>query len=92
MALDVVAAVIQEGYLPKISGGKATWVVSSREPFAVCAQEWTAPRAIGLPKEADWLLDDCGQFRLHFSYVAQIDPSVALDVLSHCTFDAAGVR
>src|SRR5262245_30955230 len=90
-ALDVVAAVLQHGYLPKISGGKATWAASSREPFALYAQEWTSAKSIGTPKGIDWLASDGGELRLHFSYIAQVDPNVALDVLSRCTFDAASV-
>jgi hypothetical protein len=90
-AVEIAAAVIQQGYLPKIEGGAATWVASSREPFAVYAQEWPAPKAIGLPRGADWLSTDGRELRIHFSYVAQIDPTLVLDVLTRCTFAAANV-
>lgn len=91
-ALDVVKEVLRQGYLPSISGGRASWVVSSREPFAVCAQEWAEPKTWGMPKPIDWLARAGNELRLHFSYLAQIIPDNVLEVLSRCTFSAIDDR
>jgi hypothetical protein len=45
---ELLAVVMADGYLPRISGGQATWVVASSsatagdalQPIAVCAQQW----------------------------------------------------
>lgn len=34
------------GYLAAIAGGKATWVVCSRAPIAVMAQQWKHPKLL----------------------------------------------
>jgi hypothetical protein len=84
-ALEIFEEVLRPPYLPRISGGRATWVVSSREPFAVCAQEWPAPKPIKLKRPTEWLLRDGKALRLHFSYIAQVDPNVVVDALSCCS-------
>lgn len=41
---DVVAKVISTRYLPRISGGRATWIVeASSQPIAVLAQQCKPP-------------------------------------------------
>ena len=66
---EVLAEVRRLGYLARISGGKATWVVEASAPLAVVAQQWEAPEILpagaaltGLPSE------------LHFRYLEQEDP------------------
>jgi hypothetical protein len=88
-AVDVVKEVLLRNYLPSISGGMATWVGSSREPFAVCAQQWMEPKSIRLPKSTEWLSSGSSGVRLHFSYLVQVDPDVVLKILNCCTFNAS---
>jgi hypothetical protein len=79
---QILVAVIKSNYLPKISGGYATWSVTSAIPVAVMAQQWTEPRMLFLlPKDLENL--DCmnGVLRLHFNYHAQIEPETVLKVL-----------
>ncbi|HRX87300.1 MAG TPA: hypothetical protein P5572_19920, partial [Phycisphaerae bacterium] len=83
-ALEIVEEILRRKYLPSISGGRATWVVTSGAPFAVCAQEWAAPQAIGLQNVVRSLVRDDDKVRLHFSYLAQFDPDVVREVLSRC--------
>jgi hypothetical protein len=78
----LVASVLRSYELPQIHGGKATWCLSSRRPIAVVAQQWPSPRMV--PWQAR-PVSDCkivdGVVRLHFSYLVQIDPDVAYEVL-----------
>ena len=69
--------------LPLIGGGHATWVVSSGVPLAVVAQQWQEPRLLkGVLDLAN--CDRKGETTLvHVSYLAQIDPSCAAEVLDH---------
>ena len=87
---DLISQILKSDYLPSISGDKATWVAVSHEPIAVCAQEWSAPIMLGwraVPLGA--LAQDAGKARIHFSYLAQLDPDFALNVLKRCAFKAA---
>lgn len=90
-ALALVGEVLKHSYLPGIAGGKATWVVTSHEPFAVCAQEWAEPKNLRLPAPIETLATEGGEIRLHFSYIGQVDPMVALNVLRACAFDLDSV-
>jgi hypothetical protein len=79
------------GYdLPRIGMGQATWCLASGSPLAVVAQQWSEPKIIA---SAISRLTDCdiehGVVRLHFSYLAQIDPTIAFDVLSRLRLKAA---
>lgn len=79
---QLVRTICQAAKLPSITGGKATWCLASRVPLAVIAQQWPAPRMIGLmpPKLSD-LDADAKSIRLHFSYFAQQDPDTVFEVL-----------
>ncbi len=68
--------------LPRIAGGKATWALSSNIPLAVVAQEWQEP-SIFFRVESDRKRLDISdnEIRLHWSYFAQRDPSVVMEVL-----------
>jgi hypothetical protein len=89
--LALVLEVLKQNYLPSISGGKATWVVSSHKPFAVCAQGWSKPKLVGLPPDITELATKDRVTRLHFSYIGQIEPEIVFDVLWHCKFDLPNV-
>ena len=45
---------IKNKYLPKISGGKATWIVRSCASIAVIAQEWELPKTLLGSDELAW--------------------------------------
>lgn len=74
--LRTLIAVIQDmDYLPRISGGKATWVVySSGKPLGVFAQQWSEPNLTVTPES---IVDQhFGNIepRLLFRYWCQADP------------------
>jgi hypothetical protein len=78
-----IAAVVASGYLPHVSGGRATWSVSSGRVLAVVAQEWPAPRMLwGVDRSLCGLDVVRGTLRMHFSYHAQLDPQLVHDVLA----------
>ena len=78
----IVLAVIGSYSLPRISGGRATWCLSSSVPLAVVAQEWDEPRFLPrLPRLAEADGAAPARLELHFSYFAQMDPEVVFDVL-----------
>lgn len=79
-----VASVVSGGYLARIAGGRATWVLETDAgtPIAVTAQQWSEPRFLA-PGEA--AVADCaaeeGTVRWHFRYLAQEDPAAVFDRL-----------
>lgn len=91
-ALDPIGRVIAARYLASIQGGQATWVAVSHRPIAVCAQQWPAPRLIfWRPVDCKELLRAKDGVRLHFSYLAQLDPDLvhrALQRTAHTAGDA----
>jgi len=78
----ILTHIYRSGYLPLISGGKATWSVASRIPLAVIAQERAMLKMLsqfevsmnGLDTQEDLI-------RIHFSYHAQEDPDVVYNIL-----------
>ncbi|MFF4529376.1 hypothetical protein ACFY1P_08910 [Streptomyces sp. NPDC001407] len=74
-AVEVITAVVADGYLPPIAGGRAVWVVVSGadRSLAVVAQEWAEPRPL-TDGWGDALPDEGSPVRLHFRYLAQEDP------------------
>ncbi|MCX4746123.1 hypothetical protein OG455_11420 [Kitasatospora sp. NBC_01287] len=78
-ALDAAAvAALAAGYLARIGGGLATWVLRAADgtALAVLAQQWPAPRPLGpRPPALAALADPDGVVRLHFDYLAQRDPA-----------------
>lgn len=79
-----IAKILATRYLPRVSGGKATWSVTSRRILAVVAQEWRAPRLLWSADSSYRGLDTAGgKLRLHFNYHAQQSPDVVLEILSH---------
>jgi hypothetical protein len=69
---------IRDGYLPIISGGKATWVAMSGrrgKPLAVVAAQWKSPQlVVDFGTEVGAIGDS-----LHFRYLTQRDPQEVLD-------------
>ena len=78
---QAVRLILDAGYLPSISGGRATWSVASGLPIAVVAQQWTEPRVLFFAGDEKALDRSANLLRLHFSYFAQREPDVVLDVL-----------
>jgi hypothetical protein len=79
----LIRHVISEADLPDISGGKATWCISSKIPLAIIAQQWAEPKPVTFfaPKLSE--LDIRGDvFRAHISYFAQQDPTLVLEILA----------
>jgi hypothetical protein len=74
-ALELVAAALRACPLPRIAGGKATWLIElSGEYIGVVAQQWTAPR-LTIPPDADaGALCDGKAAVLHFRYHCQSNP------------------
>ncbi len=81
---EVVAACLDISPLPNISGGKATWCLSSGVPLAVIAQQWTTPKLVSqFAPPIDHLdIDKDGTLRLHFTYFVQRDPHDVRNILS----------
>ena len=78
----LVTAVTGSYSLPGISGGKATWVLSSGTSLAVIAQQWSRPRLVCWEAIRISELDvNAGVLGLHFTYLAQIPPDQAVNVL-----------
>ncbi|WP_144123026.1 hypothetical protein [Catellatospora sichuanensis] len=71
---DVVDHVLASGYLARIAGGEATWLVVVERVHAVVAQQWST---------ASWLTDPQSQApdSIHFQYLAQRDPREVLAVM-----------
>jgi len=85
----LVTAVTGAYPLACISGGKATWVLSSGIPIAVIAQEWSAPLLVcGEATGLSELDAKAGVLGLHFSYLAQIPPEQAVAVLKRLSLRA----
>jgi hypothetical protein len=84
-----IAIVVGSGYLPHISGGRATWSVSSGRILAVVAQQWPAPKLLwGIDRSYRGLDITDGTLRLHFSYHLQQSPEMVLEVLTRVRLHA----
>jgi hypothetical protein len=78
----IVLAVVRAYDLPQISGGDATWSISSNIPLAVVAQQWPGPRMTSpMPRNVAECDTSGNGLRLHFCYFAQLDPEVVFEVL-----------
>jgi len=79
---SLVRHVWRESELPTIAGGKATWALSSNIPLAVAAQEWQEPALLfRLESDRERLDFAEGEIRLHWSYFAQLDPTLVSKIL-----------
>jgi hypothetical protein len=87
---ELVGRVWRESRLPRIEGGMATWALSSGIPLAVVAQQWQEPRVLfRVDAERERLDAGDGELRLHWSYFAQLDPELVLEVLRNLRLRAA---
>lgn len=87
---DLVRHVCRAADLPSIVGGKATWGLASGVPLAVVAQQWAEPRMLpAAPERVGALNVVDGVIQMHFTYFAQRDPEVVLDVLGRLRLRAA---
>jgi hypothetical protein len=69
--------------LPSISGGHATWVLHSRVPLAVTAQDWTEPKLIGAREPGPGALSiKDGELCFFWEYCVQRDPDAVFRLLS----------
>ena len=88
---QLIAACLKVSPLPMISGGEATWCLSSLVPLAVVAQQWEQPRPVwGVSRRIESLDLRGDDLRLHFSYFAQHDPNDVLAVLNNLRLKATG--
>jgi hypothetical protein len=79
---SLVNEVWKSSDLPNVVGGRATWALSSKIPLAVMAQQWDKLTLIvQLDVYRDELDISESEIRLHWSYFAQLDPDVVLEVL-----------
>ena len=79
---ELVELATRETRLPTILGGRATWALSSNLPLAVVAQEWAEPAALSrLESDRDALELAGAELRLHWTYLAQLDPALVLETL-----------
>lgn len=89
LSLDqAVRLIVSSNYLPSIAGGLATWSVASGIPIAVVAQQWKEPRMLFLTGGEKTLDRSANLLRLHFSYFAQREPDVVVDVLTRLSLRA----
>ena len=81
---DILKYISRTNYLPKISGGKATWSVAINEPIAVLTQENPEePLLICLPDYPYYGTKGFIEFdHIHFNYHAQKKASEVFEVLS----------
>lgn len=78
---EVVASLRMKGYLPKIQGGRATWVLEiGDEAVALIAQQWPEPKFVVSQRKT---IGSYGEgVTLRFVYRAQIDPDDLFDTLA----------
>lgn len=73
---DLAHLVIKNDYLPKIEGGKATWLMVYKDlKLSVIAQQWKNPKML-IDKDKK-VVDLCGSdsISFHFLYKGQVSPS-----------------
>lgn len=83
---DFLNRLLGQVQLPLISGGEAVWCISGKVPLAIVAQEWSLPRILDTISFQGHLTRETSQLSLYASYLAQIDPNVAYDILSRIRF------
>lgn len=78
----LVNQVSYQEYLPTIAGGCATWVLCSNLPLAVAAQQWDHPEKLWRQdSDRELLAYRSSELHLHWSYIAQADPYVVLEIV-----------
>jgi hypothetical protein len=77
-----IANVLGIGYLPRVSGGRATWSVASNRIIAVLAQQWSEAKLLRSYDTSYKGLDIVeDRLRLHFNYHGQQEPETVLEIL-----------
>ena len=71
---EIIEAVCQSNYLALITGGEATWVVMSRIPVAVVAQQWAKPKMLTPGPQLSSLDFSDNVLSVHFNYRVQQNP------------------
>jgi len=78
----LIEQAIASAQLPSISGGQATWCISSAIPLAVIAQQWSGPKMLhAIPPQLNQLDTDGQTIRFHVSYFARQDPNSVYETL-----------
>jgi hypothetical protein len=78
----LIEQAILAAQLPSISGGQATWCISSAIPLAVIAQQWSGSKMLqAIPPKLNQLDIDGQTIRFHVSYFAQQDPNSVYETL-----------
>jgi hypothetical protein len=77
---DMISHISRSGYLPSISGGQASWSVTSGVPLAIVAQQWSEPHMLSIAIPENRLDRDGDVLRLNFNYHAQVDPELLYEV------------
>lgn len=87
--MEIIARIVADGYLARISGGEATWSVASGVLIAVVAQQWKEARSVAWPEVALAQLEQRdGAYRVHFNYHMQREPEEVLAILKELTVHA----
>lgn len=81
----VVAELTSIGYLPSISGGRATWIVEAgSQPIAVLAQQWSEPRyLVPAAQPMTPLIGNPVRCHIRLKYCRQTDPDSVLECLKN---------
>lgn len=89
---ELVRFIAANSELPSISGGEATWCLSTHRPLAITAQQWTEPRMLVMADLPASRFIDVGasKVRMHWSYFAQENPDVVFRVLSRLSLATGG--
>jgi hypothetical protein len=80
---EAISEIVVAGYLARIAGGKATWIVETGKPVAVVAQQWKSPKFLIDPATpvTDYLLAGGTQRTFFFRYWCQVSPPIVFDCL-----------
>lgn len=74
---QVARELIRRSYLPRIVGGKATWILEAKRPLAVLAQQWSKPRFLVDPTTpAKRCIRERSIPHLYLKYWVQSDPEL----------------
>ncbi len=76
---------IKEKYLPKIQGGKATWIAKHKgKAIAVLAQEWEELKFIDRETANEIFIESNKEIEIYIEYLAQYNPK---KILKKCIKD-----
>jgi hypothetical protein len=79
---SILSRIVTALDLPEIVSGRATWVLESRHPLAVIAQQWPLAQCV-VPADARAadVIDRSRSPELYLRYYGQFDPCTALERL-----------